>query len=91
MIHTKTLKELSTLLQSKEISATELATHYLDRIEASDLNAFLHIDPELSLAQAAKDQDVISAQEQVATRPPVLEPVVAHRRDLVQPGRACRR
>jgi aspartyl-tRNA(Asn)/glutamyl-tRNA(Gln) amidotransferase subunit A len=53
MIHTKTLKELSTLLQSKEISATELATHYLDRIEASDLNAFLHVDRALTLAQAA--------------------------------------
>jgi aspartyl-tRNA(Asn)/glutamyl-tRNA(Gln) amidotransferase subunit A len=52
-IHTKTLKELSALLQSKEISATELATHYLDRIEASDLNAFLHVDRALTLAQAA--------------------------------------
>ncbi|WP_207221315.1 Asp-tRNA(Asn)/Glu-tRNA(Gln) amidotransferase subunit GatA [Pseudoduganella lutea] len=52
-MHTKTLKELSALLQSKEISATELATHYLDRIEASDLNAFLHVDRALTLAQAA--------------------------------------
>ena len=32
-MHTKTIKELSTLLQSKAISATELATHFLDRIE----------------------------------------------------------
>ena len=52
-MHTKTIKELSTLLHSKEISATELATHFLDRIEASDLNAFLHVDRALTLAQAA--------------------------------------
>ncbi len=55
-IHTKTIKELSTLLQAKEISATELATHFLDRIESaqgSDLNAFLHVDRALTLAQAA--------------------------------------
>jgi len=52
-MHTKTIKELSTLLHGKEISATELATHFLDRIEASDLNAFLHVDRALTLAQAA--------------------------------------
>ncbi|MUI12731.1 Asp-tRNA(Asn)/Glu-tRNA(Gln) amidotransferase subunit GatA [Massilia dura] len=60
-MHTKTLKELSALLQSKEISATELATHYLDRIEASDLNAFLHVDRQLTLAQAADADARIAA------------------------------
>ncbi|QGZ43201.1 Asp-tRNA(Asn)/Glu-tRNA(Gln) amidotransferase subunit GatA [Pseudoduganella flava] len=60
-MHTKTLKELSALLQSKEISATELATHYLDRIEASDLNAFLHVDRALTLAQAADADARIAA------------------------------
>ena len=52
-MHTKTIKELSTLLHSKAISATELATHFLDRIENSGLNAFLHVDRALTLAQAA--------------------------------------
>lgn len=52
-MHTKTIKELSTLLQEKKISATELATLFLDRIDASDLNAFLHVDRSLTLAQAA--------------------------------------
>ncbi len=52
-MHTNTLKALSTLLQSKQVSATELTRHYLARIAASDLNAFLHVDPALSLAQAA--------------------------------------
>jgi aspartyl-tRNA(Asn)/glutamyl-tRNA(Gln) amidotransferase subunit A len=51
-MHTKTIKELSQLLQSKKISAVELATSYLDRIAQSDLNAFLHVDRDLTLAQA---------------------------------------
>jgi aspartyl-tRNA(Asn)/glutamyl-tRNA(Gln) amidotransferase subunit A len=51
-MHTNTLKALSTLLQSKQVSATELTQHYLNRIQGSDLNAFLHVDPALSLAQA---------------------------------------
>lgn len=53
-MHTKTIKELSTLLQARKISATELATLFLDRIEHSDLNAFLHVDRTLTLAQAAQ-------------------------------------
>jgi aspartyl-tRNA(Asn)/glutamyl-tRNA(Gln) amidotransferase subunit A len=52
-MHTKTIKQLSAMLQAKQVSATELANHYLQRAQASDLNAFLHIDPALTLAQAA--------------------------------------
>jgi len=51
-MHTKTIKELSALLHAKQVSATELAKHYLARIAASDLNAFLHVDEALTLAQA---------------------------------------
>ncbi|QJD99385.1 Asp-tRNA(Asn)/Glu-tRNA(Gln) amidotransferase subunit GatA [Massilia forsythiae] len=51
-MHNKTIKELSTLLRAKQVSATELARHYLERIGASGHNAFLHVDEELSLAQA---------------------------------------
>ena len=51
-MHTKTIKQLSDLLHAKQVSATELTTHFLQRAQASDLNAFLHIDPALSLAQA---------------------------------------
>ncbi|MDN4056044.1 Asp-tRNA(Asn)/Glu-tRNA(Gln) amidotransferase subunit GatA [Massilia sp. YIM B02763] len=51
-MHNKTIKELSTLLHSKQISATELTQHYLGRIAASGHNAFLDVNPELSLAQA---------------------------------------
>jgi len=52
-MHTKTIKQLSALLQSKAVTATALATHFLDRIAASELNAFLHVDRDLTLAQAA--------------------------------------
>jgi len=52
MMHQKTIKELSALLHSKQVSATELTRHYLDRIAASQHNAFLDVNPELSLAQA---------------------------------------
>ena len=51
-MHTHTIKELSALLQSREVSATELAQHYLQRIAASNLNAFLHVDTDLTLQQA---------------------------------------
>ncbi|GAB3541273.1 Asp-tRNA(Asn)/Glu-tRNA(Gln) amidotransferase subunit GatA [Noviherbaspirillum agri] len=53
-MHTKTLKELSALLQAKQVSATELARTYLDRIKQSDLNAFVHVDDNLTLQQAAE-------------------------------------
>ncbi len=48
----QTLKQLSAQLQSRQLSATELAQHYLDRIAASDLNAYTSVNPELTLAQA---------------------------------------
>ena len=48
----QTLKQLSALLKSKQLSATELAQSYLDRITSSDLNAFISVNPEQTLAQA---------------------------------------
>lgn len=59
-MHTKTLTELSALLHSKQISATELAQHYLTRIAASDLNAFIHVEPEFTLAQAAEADKLLA-------------------------------
>ncbi|MEO7031188.1 MAG: amidase, partial [Herbaspirillum sp.] len=52
-MHTKTLRQLSDLLHSKQISATELAQLFLSRIKASHLNAFLDVDQERTLQQAA--------------------------------------
>jgi len=49
-----TLAELSRLLATRQVSATELARAYLARIEAERrLNAFLDVRPEVTLAQAA--------------------------------------
>ena len=62
-MHTKTIKELSTLLQARKISATELSALFLDRIEQSDLNAFLHVDRSLTLAQAAQADARIARNE----------------------------
>jgi aspartyl-tRNA(Asn)/glutamyl-tRNA(Gln) amidotransferase subunit A len=53
-MHTKTLKELSALLQTKQVSATELAKLFLDRIKQSDLNAFIHVDENLTLQHASE-------------------------------------
>ena len=45
--------ELSRALQAKKVSAVELAKAYLERIEAhKDLNCFLDVRPEVTLAQA---------------------------------------
>ncbi len=55
-MHTLTLTELSAQLKNKQISATELAQLYLDRIASSPLNAFTSVNPELTLEQA-KDAD----------------------------------
>jgi aspartyl-tRNA(Asn)/glutamyl-tRNA(Gln) amidotransferase subunit A len=81
-MHTKTIKELSTLLQSKKISATELASHFLDRIEASDLNAFLHVDRALTLAQAAEADARLAA----GTATPLTGVPIAHKDIFVTRG-----
>ena len=56
----QTLKQLSAQLKNKQVSATELATHYLDRIAASDLNAYTGVNPERTLAQAREADDRIA-------------------------------
>ena len=71
-MHTKTLKELSALLHAKKISATELAGLFLDRIQHSDLNAFLHVDPGLTLQQAAAaDRRIAEGQAGLLTGIPI--------------------
>lgn len=57
-----TLKQASNLLQSKNISATELAQEYLSEIDAHNpaINAFIHIDAEKTLAEARLADNLIS-------------------------------
>ena len=71
-MHTKTIKELSVLLQTKKVSATELSKLFLDRIKASDLNSFLHVDEALTLQQAAAaDQRIANGDTTVLTGVPI--------------------
>jgi aspartyl-tRNA(Asn)/glutamyl-tRNA(Gln) amidotransferase subunit A len=49
----KTVAELSAVLKAKKVSSVELTQGFLDRISKyRDLNAFISLDPERSLAQA---------------------------------------
>jgi aspartyl-tRNA(Asn)/glutamyl-tRNA(Gln) amidotransferase subunit A len=60
-MHTKTLKELSALLQARTVSATELAQLFLKRIAGhGELNAFLHVDEAMTLQQAAQADRLIA-------------------------------
>lgn len=57
-----TVVELSKALAAKEVSSVELAQFYLDRIEQhKDLNCFLDVRPEVTLAQAKKADARIAA------------------------------
>jgi len=68
----QTLKQLSTLLKSKQLSATELAQSYLDRIANSDLNAFISVNPEQTLAQAKQaDASIASDTASALTGIPI--------------------
>ncbi|WP_295519709.1 Asp-tRNA(Asn)/Glu-tRNA(Gln) amidotransferase subunit GatA [Limnohabitans sp. Rim8] len=51
-LHTLSVKALATLLQTKEVSAVEVATRFLARMGGNPHNAFLDIDSEVTLAQA---------------------------------------
>ena len=60
--HTKTIQQLSSALSAKEISATELATYFLKRIQdTQELNAFVDLNEEQTLLQA-KEADALLAK-----------------------------
>lgn len=61
-MHTKTVSQLSAALRNKEVSSVELTESYLHRIDKyADLNAFISIDPDLSLQQARQADAKIAA------------------------------
>jgi aspartyl-tRNA(Asn)/glutamyl-tRNA(Gln) amidotransferase subunit A len=71
-MYTKTIKELSALLHARDISASELASLYLERIKQSDLNAYIDINEELTLQQAkAADARLASGQATALTGIPI--------------------
>jgi len=54
-VHTRTLTELAADLAARRVSATEVAKHFLARVErfGGELNAFVTVTAEQALAQAA--------------------------------------
>ena len=63
----RTAADLSALLAAGDVSAVEVATAHLDRIDAVDpaVHAFLHVDREDTLAQARAVDDARSAGQQL--------------------------
>ncbi len=76
----KTVAELSRLLRDKKVSAVELAAESLAAIAAKrDLNAFLHVDADLTMAEAkVADQQRVS-DENAANALPLLGIPIAHK------------
>jgi aspartyl-tRNA(Asn)/glutamyl-tRNA(Gln) amidotransferase subunit A len=63
-VHSASLKSLSAQLAARKVSSVELTRHFLDRIaRAASLNAFITVDPEKSLAQAARADERIARGE----------------------------
>jgi aspartyl-tRNA(Asn)/glutamyl-tRNA(Gln) amidotransferase subunit A len=82
-MHDKSLTELARALATKEISAVELAQHYLARIEAArELNAFIEVEPERTL-EAARAAD---ARIAAGNAGPLTGVPVAHKDVFVTRG-----
>ena len=60
-LHKLTLTELKQQLVNKQLSATELASYYLARVEAHDrqLNSFITVDKDKTLEEAKKAQNLV--------------------------------
>jgi len=77
-----TLAQLRAALDSGQVSAERLALGYLERIAASSLNAFIDVQPELTLAQAREADARLARGE----RAPLLGVPLAHKDIFVTRG-----
>ena len=77
------LTELRAALDSKKISAVELAEYFLARAESyADLNAYLHVDRALTLAQAhAADAQIATGNATALTGIPIAHKDIFVTRD----------
>ncbi|MBO7381266.1 MAG: Asp-tRNA(Asn)/Glu-tRNA(Gln) amidotransferase GatCAB subunit A, partial [Neisseriaceae bacterium] len=69
-----TLKQCTDLLQSKQISAYELASEYLNAIDAKNaqINGFITIDKDITLAEAkAADERIANGNATALTGVPI--------------------
>jgi aspartyl-tRNA(Asn)/glutamyl-tRNA(Gln) amidotransferase subunit A len=82
-----TLAQLRAALDSGEVSAERLALGYLERIAASSLNAFIDVQPGLTLAQAREADARLARGE----RAPLLGVPLAHKDIFVTRGWRARR
>ena len=81
--HQKTLAQLSKSLINKDISSLELSNYYLNRMELrKDLNAYLDIQPEFTLAQA-RQADTLRTQGKAG---PLTGIPIAHKDVFVSKG-----
>ena len=80
----KSVAELGRALSAKQVSAVELATLYLDRIERhKDLNAFLDVRPGVTLAQArAADARIARGEVTPLTGVPIAHKDIFVTRDF---------
>jgi len=59
--HQLTLKELQKGLSNKKFSSVELTNHFINRVQSSELNAFISITDDLALEQAKKADSIIAS------------------------------
>jgi aspartyl-tRNA(Asn)/glutamyl-tRNA(Gln) amidotransferase subunit A len=76
------LHDLSGALANKEVSAVELAESFLKHIQSSDLNAFIDVQPDLTLAQARQADLRLATGEKT----PLLGIPMAHKDIFVTQG-----
>ena len=80
----RTISDFSQALAARQVSAVELANDALQKVAAAkELNAFLHVDPELTLAQA-RDADLQRAAG--IDNKPLLGVPIAHKDIFVTRG-----
>jgi aspartyl-tRNA(Asn)/glutamyl-tRNA(Gln) amidotransferase subunit A len=80
--HARPLAELQRALSAGDVSAVQLARHFLDRIASSSINAFIDVVPELTLERARAADERLARGE----RGPLLGVPVAHKDIFVTRG-----